>query len=521
MGKKFTQFTEDLSPDDGYIILGVDPVSGLSKRSTRGNFLSGEPITDPTILGSTDGDLFKGKFNGWVDANQTVSVQTNSGLKQHILKIAGVDATSQFSAGMRGYIDRSISPPTQCTDLESTTLQQFWTRASASVSGISFTDDYTLEGWAKPESYTGSGQSIVSRRTAVTSGFDLRVSGNGEIELLGLSGGNYRVFSTYEALPLDRWSHVAGVMDMSAATGLVYVNGYSKTVAAQNSGSPSSITQSGDLQVGAYTGGNQYFDGKVSDVRIWSTKRTAAQIADNMNIVLTGSETNLVGYWKFNGNGNDSTTNANNLTATGTGTTPTATNADNPMNSREFFIIHDVALSGSDTLLTVFTGLNYNIPNTSLSNFHFSTDDRCYGFPDESNWYHEVIIRTDSASLGALSSGSWVNSGRTIDFGIGKWKLDTNIQAITISTVSSYRVCLAALSTSTSAPSDDRLVGFISKSNALTDSGGACYINESLTLAAITKYYVLIGEFGSNATAVYLQGSKPLKTVLRAKSAWT
>jgi hypothetical protein len=61
-----------------------------------------------------------------------------------------------------------------------------------------------------------------------------------------------------------------------------------------------------------------FFDGRLDDVRIWNTARTAAQILANYQRELGGNETNLQAYWKLNNSYLDSTSNNNTLTPSGT-----------------------------------------------------------------------------------------------------------------------------------------------------------------------------------------------------------
>eukprot|EP01120_Amphizonella_sp_Union-15-10_P001953 TRINITY_DN1209_c0_g1_i1.p1 TRINITY_DN1209_c0_g1~~TRINITY_DN1209_c0_g1_i1.p1 ORF type:complete len:330 (+),score=61.51 TRINITY_DN1209_c0_g1_i1:54-1043(+) len=44
---------------------------------------------------------------------------------------------------------------------------------------------------------------------------------------------------------------------------------------------------------------NQYFSGIIDEVRVWKVGRTAEQIVDNMNRVLSGAEPGLLYYWPF------------------------------------------------------------------------------------------------------------------------------------------------------------------------------------------------------------------------------
>jgi hypothetical protein len=73
--------------------------------------------------------------------------------------------------------------------------------------------------------------------------------------------------------------------------------------------------------MGRHFSASLFLNGKLSDVRIWNTARTAQEIADNYQKRLIGNESGLVGYWKLDkGSGTtvtDSTTNANAGTITG------------------------------------------------------------------------------------------------------------------------------------------------------------------------------------------------------------
>jgi hypothetical protein len=44
---------------------------------------------------------------------------------------------------------------------------------------------------------------------------------------------------------------------------------------------------------------DNYFEGMIDEVRIWNVARTKSQIQSNMDNTLSGSETGLVAYYKF------------------------------------------------------------------------------------------------------------------------------------------------------------------------------------------------------------------------------
>ena len=90
------------------------------------------------------------------------------------------------------------------------------------------------------------------------------------------------------------------------------------------------ILASSSVSIGRGASGGRYLNGQLDEVRIWNTARTCDQITQLRNCELTGSESGLVAYYKFNqGFANednttppvntltDATANANNGTLTG------------------------------------------------------------------------------------------------------------------------------------------------------------------------------------------------------------
>lgn len=311
-------------------------------------------------------------ITGWQTLSATLSTSTGYNKGNRFFDITtSVDLTSVLSPGMKLKITRGTSPSTQCADLEASSTQ-YANRTSASVSGITFTDDFTVEAWIKIESY-GSNMTIISRQSS-TNGWNMYVNSTGNLIIQGVNASSVRAYQSYGALPLGRWVHVAATLDMSAGAYTMYFDGVSNT-AASIAASPSSLVQAGDLSIGTYNGTTNPFDGKLADVRLWNVVRTATQIQDNMCQALVGNETNLVGYWKLNGNFNDSTSNANHLTGQNSAV---ATNSDNPWGSSEYCSVITVTAS----TITVHGGQNSTIPNMTLSSPYYSVHENPFGLPE-------------------------------------------------------------------------------------------------------------------------------------------
>jgi hypothetical protein len=147
--------------------------------------------------------------------------------------------------------------------------------------------------------------------------FRLRIGTTGKIILTGQNTTEQSTIGTTD-INNGIWTHVAAVY-ASETDRKLYVNGI-----LDNDSNTNSVTFPACSKVGfgvRLTTSKIFYDGKLSDVRIWNTARTAQQIADNYQKRLIGNESGLVGYWKLDkGSGTtvaDSTTNANAGTITG------------------------------------------------------------------------------------------------------------------------------------------------------------------------------------------------------------
>lgn len=360
---------------------------------------------------------------GWhsLSVQPTVSSGYNKGQKEFDLTFANIDLSGVLSPGMRLKVNRGTTPPTQCADFEASSSQY---ANKTTPSGITFTDDFTMEAWVKLESYA-IGQIGGRQDATVSNGFNLAVIATGQVRITGYSGGVARFGTSTQSLPLGRWVHVAASLDMSANSAVIYIDGVSVPLAM--TGAATALTQASDLAIGrggAYA--TEYFDGKVMDFRIWNVVRTSTQILDNMNQQLVGSESNLVAYFKLNGDFNDSTSNANNLTAQAG---VLATSADNPMNTTEYAIVTKVTYGAPNTTVTVFTGTDYNIPNMLLNTAYYSTGGTPFGFPSaEGKWIVEARLFNASVSRSAPTSATWYSASSVGDsfqlrVPTGKWKL--------------------------------------------------------------------------------------------------
>lgn len=109
-----------------------------------------------------------------------------------------------------------------------------------------------------------------------------------------------RMTSKSNAIPLNQWVHIAGVYNGTMSR--IYVNGL---IVAEKSVSGSINMPNTTINIGTETNAReQFWDGKIDEVRIWNLARTQSEIQLNMGKELIGTEPGLAGYWRFNeGNG--------------------------------------------------------------------------------------------------------------------------------------------------------------------------------------------------------------------------
>ncbi|GAB6283458.1 MAG: hypothetical protein STSR0008_22260 [Ignavibacterium sp.] len=128
--------------------------------------------------------------------------------------------------------------------------------------------------------------------------------------------------SPNDAFIPGQWVHLACVYDPSQSLGKIYING--NDVSAVNNGSnpitTAITTSSNSFRLGLRSDNYYPYQGQIDEVRIWNLARTQDEIQANMCKKLTGSEANLVGYWRLDDgsgtNANDETANNNDGTLT-------------------------------------------------------------------------------------------------------------------------------------------------------------------------------------------------------------
>jgi hypothetical protein len=178
------------------------------------------------------------------------------------------------------------------------------------------TDALTVEAWIKPRSFAQweSVLSFAQDNGTNESGFDISWVDEKlrfRCATVGMTGNAWNAYPGISITNFNEWMHVAGVYD--GATLKFYLNG----ILAESINVTGNIDWEFnpiDFRIGMFHDDNEsyYYDGQIDEVRFWNTARTDAQIRAAMCQKLTGDESGLQAYWRFDeqiGNvANDQTT---------------------------------------------------------------------------------------------------------------------------------------------------------------------------------------------------------------------
>lgn len=181
---------------------------------------------------------------------------------------------------------------------------------------------YSVEFWVNLTTVTDDDR-ILSANNSNNNVYSIFISGT----KLGITvgGGNTAVVATTTDLQSNTWYHVAFIRK-SATEVDFYLNGIQE-VPTRIVDSQLEFVDEQTLCQPFIASGNfngNYAECKIDEFRVWDGIRTQSEIQNNMNTELSGTETNLVAYYKFDDNNSandieDCTSNGYHGTRFGTG----------------------------------------------------------------------------------------------------------------------------------------------------------------------------------------------------------
>jgi hypothetical protein len=414
-------------PTYGYNIAVVTVANGFT-TITNAN------IRDTRVRAGLTASPVAASTASWEALGYTPSSVTANGNRSYDLLFSSIDLTSTISPGMRLRTTRTVAAPTQCTSLNGTT--QYYSKSSPNK--MTFTDDFVVSGHI-PAMDTYANMCIASRYNG-TSGWSLEINSSGQVILIGYNAGaaNFSYVQSYQSIPLNKKVHIAALLDMSAFTAAAATAETAKSwimidglevpaLVARGGTNPTALVQAGDLQIGAKNATN-FFDGKLAQIAIYSSRVTQAVIRASMNQTLSGSETSLASAYSFNNSIADlNTTTPNDLTANGSAV---ATNADSPFGTQasglisstlDYAIIQKATFS-TNTTVTVQVPEGCTIPTSGgVTAVSYSTQKAPYGFPGQrGKWLVDYLLLVQQ-NMGGATAGTWYNLGASLTIPVGEW----------------------------------------------------------------------------------------------------
>lgn len=457
----------------------------------------GSEIADSAILPRHISDSLGA---GWLPIGDVPDTVTYNGNRSYDLVFNSNDLTDTVSEGMRLQLTRTVSAPTQCTSLNGTT--QYWSKTSPT--GISFTVTCTIMGARKITSYATQ---YFGGRMSGTNGFRYGVNASGQLFFEAQPGaGTTKTITSYQSIPLNKWFRFAFRINLNG-TSQILLDGV--VIPSSTTGSATSLTQAGDINIGAAAGAG-FQVGKNCQDAWFSTQLTASTIISYESQTLSGSETNCIGFWSFNGNGNDSSSNNNNLTANGGAV---ATSVDSPFGNYlggtlEYGIVTAKAFS-TNTTLTVQVPEGCAIPTSGgVSAVAYSTQKAPYLFPTSRGRWTLTSLYISRTSVAQTTAGTWYYANNTLNIPIGEWSggyygtiLNTHAGTTNLSS-------LISLSTSSSAIGQ---VEFLTRlpaiSSSLAEQDGYVFVSNHLSLSSATPYYIVSSPQNNTQTIYFGQGT--------------
>ncbi|WP_175304539.1 tandem-95 repeat protein [Candidatus Nitrospira nitrificans] len=186
------------------------------------------------------------------------------------------------------------------------------------------TDTVTMEAWINREPSSQATQIIMNKEGEYEIGLD--VDGSLKWAFANTNPG-WAWHDTGVVIPVHTWTHIAVTYDHGTITS--YVDGVAVEIFAGSGTIGDAHPTKDTLRIGGRENNpaDQYFSGQISEAQVWNVARTAGEIAGDRNGNLSGTETGLLGYWKFNEN---SGTNADNLAGNSDGTLGGGTTGQTP-----------------------------------------------------------------------------------------------------------------------------------------------------------------------------------------------
>ena len=162
---------------------------------------------------------------------------------------------------------------------------------------LEMTTAMTMEAWIRPDSSNNANQMIINKEGE----YEVGLFPDGTLRwAFKNTNPGWDWYNTGHVVPVGEWAHVA----VSYHNGIVktYVDGLLVHTYNGSGVIGDAHVALDDLRIGGRSNSppGKYFDGAIAEVRIWNIVRSGTEILANHDQTVLGSETGLVGYWRFN-----------------------------------------------------------------------------------------------------------------------------------------------------------------------------------------------------------------------------
>lgn len=471
-----------------YIILAQVAVGAGVVLISNGNISDMRTFASLAINASGSG--------GWINLSASVSAVTYNGNRSYDLTTTA-DSTGIVSPGMRLRMTRTVAVPTQSASLNGST-QSF---SKASPANMTFTNNFVVSAWIKLGSYSTTRMCIASRKNA-TNGWYLGID-NGRVVAYGLNGasGNYSDLVSVQAIPLNKWVHIAIQLDMATftatpTTSYIMIDGVDVPAIISRGGTnPTSLVQAGNLEIGSQNGGTELFNGKVAQVAIYNSKVTQAAVRATISQSLLGTEASLISAFSLSNSLNDLVTaSANNLTANGSATT---TNNDAPWGQQSAGSIsttvdYGIVQKVTSTTITLQVPEGNTVSTVGVpASIQYGTVKSPYGMPTQKDKWSIYVRSLLNNIQSSPTANVWYQTSAgtpAISIPVGEWNVRYDC-ALGVNTSASAGVVSATLSTSSSSETIKDFTAGVYMSAANTLMITNVHREAPQSVAAVTTYY--------------------------------
>ena len=311
--KQFTVTINNVNENPTDISLSASAINeNVAANSTVGNFSTtdvdaGNTFTYTLVAGtgSTDNASFNISGTGLRITNSPdFETKSSYSIRVRTTDQGGLFFEKQFAITINDVAE------TPATHLHFDGIDDYVNCGTTLNSILDPLNSITVEAWVKPSTNSGLGVIVGNYANSNQSSmqFLLRRDNNNYSFWVNGESGVFKVVNATNAVTLNTWQHVAGVWNGSDLK--IYVNGIlmatTTGVTETSFASTSNSMFLGNNQAGT---GAEKFTGSIDEVRIWNFARTIEQINGSKNCELSGSQSGLLAYYKFN-QGVDQATNS-------------------------------------------------------------------------------------------------------------------------------------------------------------------------------------------------------------------